>query len=113
MRKKELMIVVMIALVSFAGFLTYRAQNAQKQYAIVTDTYKDEVVLRFDINEDAYYEIDVLNGKFHIEVKDGKYRAIDVDCPNQLCVQMGWMPSMDYYAPIVCLPNGIIITIEE
>ncbi len=112
MRKRELLIVIGIICLALFGLMFYRNQP-KSQFAIVTDTYKDEVVLRFDVNVDAYYEIDVINGKFHIEVKDGKYRAVDVDCPNQVCVNMGWMPSMDYYAPIICLPNGIIISIEE
>lgn len=112
MRKRELLIVIGIICLALFGLMFYQNQP-KSQFAIVTDTYKDEVVLRFDVNVDAYYEIDVINGKFHIEVKDGKYRAVDVDCPNQVCVNMGWMPSMDYYAPIICLPNGIIISIEE
>lgn len=96
------------------GWLIVSKMNFKKhRYAIVSDATSDEVILRFDIEEDAYYELDVKNGKFHIEVQDGRYRAIDVDCPNQICVNTGWVPSLDYYAPIVCLPNGIMITIEE
>lgn len=103
----------MIALLMMSWLIVSKMNSKKHRYAIVTDTINDKVILRFDIEEDAYYEFDVKNGKFHIEVKDGRYRAIDVDCPNQICVNMGWMPSLDYYAPIVCLPNGIMITIEE
>ena len=112
MKKKEFVIIGIILAIALAGFGYHVYEEKNKTYAIVTDTYKNEVILRFDINKDAYYELDVKNGKFHIEVKDGKYRAIDVDCPNQQCVDMGWMPCLDFYAPIICIPNGIIITIE-
>ena len=113
MSKKEKIIILMIALLMMSWLIVSKMNSKKHRYAIVTDTINDKVILRFDIEEDAYYEFDVKNGKFHIEVKDGRYRAIDVDCPNQICVNMGWMPSLDYYAPIVCLPNGIMITIEE
>ena len=65
-----------------------------------------------NINEDNYYELDGKVGKFHIEVKDGKGRAIDVDCPNQICVHTGWI-SVDNPIPIICLPNGIMEQIDE
>lgn len=68
--------------------------------------------MTFDINEDNYYEIEGECGLFHIEVKDGKCRAIDVDCPNQICVHTGWI-SVDNPIPIICLPNGIMVEIDE
>lgn len=68
--------------------------------------------MTFDINEDNYYEIEGEYGLFHIEVKDGKCRAIDVDCPNQICVHTGWI-SVDNPIPIICLPNGIMVEIDE
>ena len=41
----------------------------------------------------------------NVEVKDGRWRAVDVECPTQECVHVGWV-DVDHYWPIVCLPNG-------
>ena len=109
MSKKEITILVGIVAIALTCVVFQLYKPTETKMIIVRDTNQDEVILRFDLNKDAYYEFDVPGGKFHIEVKDGRYRAIDVDCPNQTCVKMGWMPSMNYYAPIICVPNGIVI----
>lgn len=75
---------------------------------IVEVRYKDDKIMDFDIDEDADYVIDVDLGHMHIEVKDGKYRVHDVDCPDKICEKVGWVgkgsPTL-----IVCLPNNIVI----
>lgn len=117
MKKKEVIIVICILLIGFIGFGVYYFMHEDAVYAEVIYhnpvTQKEEVLQRFNVNEDAYYEFEVPNGKFHVEVNDGQYRAIDVDCPNQNCVDIGWVPSLGYYAPIICIPNGIIIQVVE
>ena len=117
MKKKEILFVVFIIIVSIIGGAIFYLSNKDAKYAnvIFHDSKSGEVktLLRFNINEDNYYELDVPYGKFHIEVKNGQYRATQVDCPNQTCVNVGWVPSLGYYAPIICIPNGITIEIEE
>lgn len=112
MKKKEIITVICILIIAFILLFIVNYGVKDKTYARVIDQ-KGQVLLRFDINKDAYYELDVPLGKYHIEVKDGHYHAIDVDCPNQTCVKQGWMPSFGIYTPIICLPNGIEIVIEE
>lgn len=113
MKKKEIVIVLIVLVIGIIGLGYNYYSNLGNKYALVIDHNTNEVLLRFNVEEDAYYSFDVPNGKFHVEVKDGKYRAIDVDCPNQICVNYGWMPSLEIYAPIICIPNGITVQIEE
>ncbi len=117
MKKMEVAIVAIILVVAFLGLAYFYIENSDKTMVEVryidSDTGEEEVVLTFDIDEDAYYELEVVNGTFHIEVKDGKYRAIDVDCPNQNCVNVGWVPSLGVYSPIICIPNGLTIQVVE
>lgn len=117
MKKKEIIFVVAVLIISLTAGSIFYFMNKDAKYARViyhnNETGKAEVLLRFNINEDNYYEFDVPYGKFHIEVKDGQYRAIDVDCPNQTCVSVGWVPSLGYYSPIICIPNSITVEIEE
>ena len=114
MKKKEKIIIALIVALAVISIAVIAFKNNQKQYAQVININTGEEIMRFDINEDAYYELDVPFGKFHIEVKDGKYHATDVDCPNQTCVSLGWVPTMDtFYTPIICFPNGIQIVLVD
>lgn len=113
MKKREIIIVAVILVLCIGYLLISSLIRKDTTYAKVVDMNTNEVLLRFDINEDAYYEFDVEYGKFHVEVKDGHYHAVDVDCPNQTCVNFGWMPSLGNFSPITCIPNGIMIVVEE
>ena len=42
-----------------------------------------------------------------IEICDSRIRVAEADCPDQLCVQMGWLQNSGL--PIVCLPNRLVI----
>ncbi len=117
MKKTEIAIVAIILVIAVLGLIYFYIDNSDKTMVEVryidSETGEEEVILTFDKDEDAYYELDVVNGKFHIEVKDGQYRAIDVDCPNQNCVNVGWVPSLGVYSPIICIPNGLTIQVVE
>ncbi len=48
-----------------------------------------------------------------LEIKDGSLRMTESNCDNQVCVQTGSLTDASHDFPIVCLPHGLIITIEE
>lgn len=111
MKKVEKLIILILLLVSLISFTVFKL-NAKDVLMVSVKNEKEETVLTFNINEDKYYELDGKVGKFHIEVKNGKCRAIDVDCPNQICVHTGWI-SASNPVPIICLPNGFVVMIDE
>ena len=111
MKSKEKTFVIALLALSLFLIIFNRIDRKDVCMVSVKDT-NNNVLLTFDINEDYYYELTGKVGLFHIEVKDGKCRAIDVDCPNQICVHTGWI-SEDYQVPIICLPNGISVQIDE
>ena len=71
------------------------------------------VMLEFDINEDAIYHLRGDVGHFDVEVKDGQFRMINVDCPNHNCEGMGWQPDNLFYMPIICIPNNVVVQLKE
>lgn len=111
MKKIEKIIIILILTVTIS-ICGYNSLNKKDVMMVSIKDEKENILLTFNIYEDNYYEIEGKVGKFHIEVKDGKARAIDVDCPNQICVNTGWI-SASNPVPIVCLPNGIVVTIDE
>jgi hypothetical protein len=45
-----------------------------------------------------------------VQAEKGRIRMLDADCPDRLCVDMGWSSSPA--KPIVCLPNKVMILID-
>lgn len=50
-------------------------------------------------------------GSNTVEVERGRIRVSRADCPDQVCVRQGWISTGA--APIVCLPNKLVIQIED
>ena len=67
-----------------------------------------KVVQWFDSGIDGEYVVKGNVGEVHVEVKDKKWHVREVDCPNQLCVKMGWADE-NSIIPITCLPNDVFI----
>lgn len=70
--------------------------------------HRGKVVQWFDSGVDGEYVVTGNVGEVHVEVKDKKWHVREVDCPNQLCVKMGWADE-NSIIPITCLPNDVFI----
>ena len=70
--------------------------------------HRGKVVQWFDSGIDGEYVVKGNVGEVHVEVKDKKWHVREVDCPNQLCVKMGWADE-NSIIPITCLPNEVFI----
>ncbi len=66
-------------------------------------------VMKISLAENRDYTIDGFRGKAYISVLDGQVRITDSDCPDKLCVKMGWISQSD--ASIVCLPNRVVVRV--
>ncbi len=112
MKKKEIYILIGIVIVALVmSIFVYFKKIPSANEVIATVYHDDKVVLRFDVNEDAIYDLVGNYGELHIEVKDGQYRVFNVDCPNHDCEKIGWV-ILGSSVPIVCLPNHIMIVQE-
>lgn len=66
---------------------------------------------RYPINKDQLVTVKGLLGPYVIEIKNGKVRALEANCPERICIDRGWVyRSGD---SIVCIPNHIIIRLEN
>lgn len=45
-------------------------------------------------------------------IQDGRVFMAESNCPGQVCISMEPLSSKAYDIPIVCLPHGILVTIE-
>ena len=44
-----------------------------------------------------------------VQAEPGRIRVLESDCPDKLCMHMGWTASPA--KPVVCLPNGVVVTV--
>ncbi len=113
MKKTEKVILFVIAaaaVVALIGFKVYQGirSSAEAQNKTIAIYHRDEIVQWFDPNVDAVYTVEGDYGTLDIEVKDGKWRVTNEQCPNHVCAGMGWVGPGEFL-PITCLPNNVIV----
>lgn len=102
-------LVVIVVCLLYLPSLWNAYQNKDKPKTAVV-SYKNEEVLRADMNKDQSYVVQGSLGPVDIEVKDQKVRVEKENSPYHLCSIQGWVS--DANTPIVCLPNNIVVVIE-
>jgi len=119
MKKKELLIIVIIALCACLGLVFFKVKSSEtvsdgfgpsdeatgEWIAVI---HRNEVALWFDSGVDDTYTLTGDYGKMTITVKDGKWCVSEVECPNHNCEQMGWDDGTNMI-PITCIPNNVMI----
>lgn len=67
-------------------------------------------VMTLDLSFDGEYRVESDYGVNVLRVEDGKVSVVSADCPTQDCVRHG---AANSGAPIVCLPNRLVITFSS
>lgn len=109
MKKKDVILISVIfgiALISF-GILKF----IQKDGKEVVVTVDGEKVYTASLEKDQVYDIPIRNGKNVMEIKDGKVRMKQADCPDQICKNHTEIEKSG--ETIVCLPHKIVIEISS
>ena len=97
-------IAVLVLVIALSVFFT--RNNASKTGDKVS-AVADKVRYEYSAQKNGIYTIQGTLGATTFEVKNGKIRILDSPCPEKKCVAQGWA------SPLVCLPNGVIITLEN
>ena len=103
---------LLLAVLACAGFLLW--QRAHAQVGVTAEIYQNgELVetIRLDQVTEAYTILveGEDGGENLVEAAPGRIRMKSADCPDQVCVQQGWIS--DSTVPIVCLPHQVIIEV--
>ena len=113
MKKFEKYILIALVVISCVAIFIMKNPFKQTNKDIkVGILYQNELVQEFSPYEDAVYHLTGSYGELDVEVKDGKYRITNEDCPNHICSNMGWV-GPDEDLPIVCMPNEVIVTVVD
>lgn len=92
------------ALVLSAGYLLLSGGRAGEMVRVYR---AGEVLWESPLHRDGVFQAP----HNRVEVAGGRVRVSQADCPDQVCVHQGWIA--DGRVPIVCLPNQLIVQIEE
>ena len=80
--------------------------------AVARVTQDGEVLYQIELNEvtgPQTYHVNGENSYNTVLVQQGHVRMLEASCPDQVCVNQGWIS--DSSLPIVCLPNKLVIEI--
>lgn len=103
-------IVLVCSVALYASFEWVSAMaSAGQKIAIVS--YRDKEVLRINMNTNNKYVVQGTLGPVEIEVENGKIRVEKENSPYHYCSLRGWVEKS--LTPIVCLPNHVVIMIEN
>lgn len=102
-------ILIAVALLSYVPLLYQDWRNKDKKKEVVVQ-YRNEEVLRADLNVDQMYTLQATLGEVQVEVKGEAVRVEKETSPYHLCSIQGWVK--DTGRPIICLPNEMVVQIE-
>ncbi|TFG82752.1 MAG: NusG domain II-containing protein [Erysipelotrichales bacterium] len=113
MNRSDKFLVVLVLVVSLVLYLSMQwfVTSSTGQNTVAVVTYKDKEVLRIDMAINKNYTVKGTLGDVLIEVKDKAIRVEKETSPYHLCWLQGWVQYA--HVPIVCLPNHIVIIIQN
>ena len=109
-RKKDLLLIAALLALAGACFLVFSALG-RKEGAEAVVSVDGKEIGRYELSRNREVEIEGIDGKNRMEIKDGQVFMAWADCPDQYCVRHGAVSQSG--DPIVCLPHRVIITVEE
>ena len=106
-------LIAVIAALAAAAALWVHFRHAD---AVIANVYLDgECIRSIDLSRVSEPEIFTVEGEIGtntVQVEPGRIRVSRAECPDQICVHMGWLTS-EGGMPIVCLPNRLVIELAD
>ena len=107
-RKKggALLLLVLIILVSLGLMIFNMTRETEDEVKV---TVSGKVAAAYSLSSDGEY---VLNGGSNVlEIKNGRARMTEADCPDAICIKRGWIRRMG--ESITCLPNRLVVEVVK
>lgn len=115
MKKGDLVLVGLLVVAGFFGawYFWLRPVDAARS-EIIIQTEGEQVAYVFPLREEGrsrFLTVTGPVGKTVVELAENRVRVIDSDCPDKVCVHMGWISRPG--APIACLPNRVLVFVRS
>ncbi|MBP3920658.1 MAG: NusG domain II-containing protein [Bacilli bacterium] len=109
MNKSDLRLIIILVIICMIAVTSFLFKKNNGDSALVY--YDGNQVMTIDLKVDGDYEVDGLNGKVKMQVRDGKIKVNEENSPYHICSKQGYIS--ESYESIVCLPNKIVINISD
>jgi hypothetical protein len=113
LKSLDIVVIVVIILVTLGSsavpFINSR-KNVDNKYVEIQVKGKLFKRLPLDNNRDERIPIKTDLGENIIEIKNGKVRILDADCPDQICIKDGTIQNPG--SILVCLPHKVVVQIK-
>lgn len=111
---KIVVLIIFIAIVvSYVGVNIYK-QNIKSGNHIAVIEQNGDIIKRIDLDEvkeEKEWKIYEKNGHYNtVKVEPHRIRFTDANCPDLVCVKVGWISQSGEIS--VCLPHKLLIRIE-
>ena len=106
--------IILLVLLAAAGLsvAAVAAHRGEKDHPVPRIPWDGEVVEEIELDRVGRgysFTLENQEGSNTISVEKGRIRVAQADCPDQVCVDQGWIA--DGTVPIVCLPHKLVIEI--
>ena len=110
-----ILLLLLVATVVLCALFLWWQKSTQKEGAVAKVWLDGQVVMTFslqDYEESTLVDLEETTGKHaKVELKDHQIRFTQVQCPDHICEGYGFLSQVGQTA--VCMPNRLVITIEE
>lgn len=108
LKKKDWILIVIIISVAVLAYLSrYLLRDTGSGNVIVK--VSGEITGTYELSNDT--KVSINHGSNILEIKNGKAKMIEADCPDQLCVHQRAIEANG--ENIICLPNKVIVEIKS
>lgn len=109
MKKKELLIIAILLVISLGGIALFYGLNATDQPLSARVSRAGEVLATYPLSQDHTETFKDVSGYNILVISDGRARITEADCPDQICVKAQGISSPGEV--IACLPHKLIVEI--
>ena len=107
-----IILIAVVALLAAGAALWIHSHSS----GVVANIYLEgECIRSIDLNkvsEPEEFTVTGVVGDNLIRVERGRIRVVEADCPDKVCINMGWLTE-EGGMPIVCLPNKLVIELDD
>lgn len=110
LKKQDGILILVLLAAAAVFFLGYRLWNRKTPEEVVVYVGEQEYA-RFSVKENREFLIETEQGSNLLILKDGTADVTEASCPDKICVHQS--PISQTGETIVCMPNRVIVTIEQ
>lgn len=107
MNKRDIIAIVLVTILSAAGFLYFSLNHTSGSTVKITVGGKE--IGSYPLESDKKIKVKTENGFNTVEIKKGKVSVKDADCRDKYCVSQGEIES----GSIICLPHKVVVGITS